>query len=79
MTKRAGAPAGNTNAAKPDAEKYVRLYANIRPDQKERLGLEPNQNETVRRALDQYYGIHPADDDVDYAAALDAMAADESE
>lgn len=54
----------------------VRVNLMLRPDQVERLRLEDNQSETARRALDQYYGIHLADNDTDYAAALDAMAAD---
>ena len=65
---------------KPPGEKMVRTQVHIRPDQAARLALEPNQSKIVRDALDQYFTVHaPATDDTDYAAALDAMAAEPAE
>ena len=64
----------------PPGEKMVRTQVHIRPDQAARLALEENQSEVIRRALDQYFTVHaPPTDDTDYAAALDAMAAEPSE
>ena len=52
----------------------------IRPDQAARLKLEPNQSAAMRAALDAYFTIHaPDNDDTDYGAALDAMAAEPAE
>lgn len=54
----------------------------IRTDQAARLALEGKgkQNKIFRDALDQYFTVHaPPTDDTDYAAALDAMAAEPAE
>lgn len=61
-------PLGETNLV-------FRRFA-IRPDQAKRLALEENQAAAVRAALDAYFTIHIPDDDTDYGAALDAMAAE---
>lgn len=58
----------------------VRTQVFLRPDQREAIAKRgDNMSEVVRRAVDMYLSLHPADDDTDYAAALDAMAADDSE
>ncbi len=63
----------------PD-EKMVRTQVFLRPDQREAISLHgENMSEVMRRAIDMYLSIHPADNEVNYAAALDAMAADDSE
>lgn len=65
---------------KPQGEKMIRTQVHIRPDQAQRLALEENQSEVIRRALDQYFTAHaPSTDDTDYSAALDAMAAEPRE
>lgn len=65
---------------KPPDEKMVRRQVYLRPDQAQRLALEENQSEIIRRALDQYFTVHaPPTDDTDHAAALDAMAQEPAE
>lgn len=73
---RGGAPPGNANGAKAPGTHFVQRGFRIRPDQAERLALELNQSEAVRRALDSYFSIHPAEEltDDEWSAALDAMA-----
>ena len=64
----------------PPGEKMVRRQVYLRPDQVARLALEPEQSKFIRDALDQYFTVHaPPTDDTDYAAALDAMAAEPAE
>lgn len=45
----------------------------LRPDQVARLEQEENQSAAVRAALDQYFTVRSVNN-VDHAAALDAMA-----
>lgn len=55
---------------KPPEEKMVRVQVYLRPDQVERLKLEPNQSARIRRAIDADLSIH-APDDAATAAAYD--------
>ncbi len=48
---------------KPLSEKMVRVQVYLRPDQVERLAMEPNQSAAIRRALDAYLSIHAPDKD----------------
>lgn len=57
----------------------VRTQVFLRPDQREAIAQRgENMSEVVRNAVDMFLSLHSADDD-DYAAALDAMAADEND
>lgn len=47
---------------KPPGEKMVRVQVYLRPDQVERLKLEPNQSARIRRAIDADLSIHVPDD-----------------
>lgn len=63
---------------KPPEEKMVRTQVFLRPDQAAWLLLQESKSEVIRRALDHYRKAQ-APDDIDYAAALDAMATEPSE
>jgi len=47
----------------PKTDKMVRVQVYLRPDQVERLALEPNQSAAIRRAIDAYLSIHAPDKD----------------
>lgn len=72
-------PSPSTRFTTLGDEKLLFRRFGLRPDQVERLALEPNQSAAVRAALDVYFSIHAPDDDTDYGAALAAMGADDSE
>ena len=71
---------GNKYAAKPEGEHFVKVFVAVRPDQKEMLDTLPRgtRSEAMRRALDAFFTTHPLTE-VDYAAILDAMAAEPDE